>query len=78
MLKLKDPGLFKQQAYIAGEWVDADSGETVAVTNPATGALIGTVPMCGTRETVRAIEAADLAQKQWRDVPAKERAAILR
>ncbi len=78
MLKLKDPGLFKQQAYIAGEWVDADSGETVAVTNPATGAQIGTVPMCGTHETVRAIEAADLAQKQWRDVPAKERAAILR
>jgi succinate-semialdehyde dehydrogenase/glutarate-semialdehyde dehydrogenase len=34
--------------------------------------------MCGTAETVRAIEAADKAQKQWREVPAKERAAILR
>ncbi|MES3014960.1 MAG: NAD-dependent succinate-semialdehyde dehydrogenase [Pseudomonadota bacterium] len=78
MLNLKDPGLFKQQAYVAGVWVDADSGETVAVTNPATGEQIGTVPMCGTAETVRAIEAADIAQKQWRNVPAKERAAILR
>ena len=78
MLKLKDPSLFKQQACIAGAWVDADSGETVAVTNPATGEQLGTVPMCGTAETLRAIEAADVAQKAWRDVPAKERAAILR
>jgi succinate-semialdehyde dehydrogenase/glutarate-semialdehyde dehydrogenase len=78
MLKLKDPSLFKQQSYVAGAWVDADDGKTVAVTNPATGEQLGTVPMCGTAETVRAIEAADKAQKQWREVPAKERAAILR
>ncbi len=78
MLKLNDPTLFKQQALIAGEWVDADSGETTAVTNPATGELLGTAPMCGTAETVRAIAAADLAQRAWRDVPAKERATTLR
>jgi succinate-semialdehyde dehydrogenase/glutarate-semialdehyde dehydrogenase len=78
MLKLKDPGLFKQQAYIAGEWVNADDGGTVAVTNPANGKELGTVPMCGTDETARAIAAADLAQRAWRDVPAKERAAVLR
>ena len=78
MLKLTDPGLFRQQAYIAGAWVDADSGRTVAVSNPATGELLGTVPMCGTPETARAIAAADVAQRAWRDVPAKERAAILR
>jgi succinate-semialdehyde dehydrogenase / glutarate-semialdehyde dehydrogenase len=78
VLKLKDPTLFKQQAYIAGAWVDADDGKTVAVTNPATGEQLGTMPMCGTAETVRAIAAADKAQRVWRDVPAKERAAILR
>jgi len=78
MLKLKDPSLFKQQSYIAGAWADADDGKTVAVTNPATGEQLGTVPMCGTAETVRAIAAADKAQRIWRDVPAKERAAILR
>ena len=78
MLKLKDPSLFKQQAYVAGQWIDADSGKTVAVTNPANGEKIGTVPMCGTAETERAIAAADKAQKAWRDVPAKERAAVLR
>ena len=78
MLKLKDPSLFKQQSYIAGAWVDADDGKTVAVNNPATGEQLGTVPMCGTAETVRAIAAADRAQRLWRDVPAKERAVILR
>ncbi len=78
MLELKDPTLFKQQAYIAGQWVDADSGETIAVTNPATGEQLGTVPMCGTAETVRAIVAADKAQRVWRDVPAKQRSAVLR
>ena len=78
MLKLKDPSLFKQQAYVAGQWIDADDGKTVAVTNPATGEPLGTVPMCGTQETERAIAAADKAQKAWRDVSAKERATILR
>ena len=78
MLNLKDPTLLRQQAYVAGAWINADSGESVAVTNPATGEKIGTVPMCGTAETVRAIAAADVAQRQWAQVPAKERAAILR
>ncbi|CAN5771941.1 NADP-dependent succinate-semialdehyde dehydrogenase [soil metagenome] len=78
MLNLKDPSLLRQQCYIAGAWVDADDGKTVAVTNPATGETIGTVPMCGTAETVRAIAAAEVAQRAWRDVPAKERASILR
>ncbi len=78
MLKLKDPSLFKQQAYVAGQWIDADNSKTVAVTNPANGETIGTVPVCGTAETERAIAAADKAQKTWRDVSAKERAVILR
>jgi succinate-semialdehyde dehydrogenase/glutarate-semialdehyde dehydrogenase len=78
MMKLKDPSLFKQQCYIAGAWVHADDGKTVAVTNPATGEQLGSVPMCGAAETARAIAAADVAQRAWRDVPAKERAAILR
>lgn len=78
MLQLKDPSVFKQQAYVAGQWIDADNGKTVAVTNPANGAQIGTIPECGSKETERAIAAADQAQKLWRDVSAKQRAAILR
>ncbi len=78
MFKLKDPSLLRQQAYVAGAWIDADDGATIAVTNPATGEQIGIVPMCGTAETMRAIAAADVAQRAWRDVAAKDRAVILR
>jgi succinate-semialdehyde dehydrogenase/glutarate-semialdehyde dehydrogenase len=78
MLNLKDPSLLRQRAFVAGEWADADDRETAPVTNPANGKTIGTVPMCGARETERAIAAAEVAQRAWRDVPAKERSAILR
>ncbi|VWX56082.1 succinate-semialdehyde dehydrogenase I, NADP-dependent [Burkholderiales bacterium 8X] len=78
MLKLQDPSLLRMQAFLAGKWIDADSGQTVPVTDPATGETIGTVPMCGVTETVRAIEAAESAQKTWAARPAKERSAILR
>ena len=77
-LQLRDAKLFRQQNFIAGEWVGADSGKTVAVTNPASGETIGTVPVCGAAETLRAIAAADKAQQRWRDVPARERSAVLR
>ena len=78
MLNLKDPTLLRQQAYVAGEWIDADDGATVAVVNPASGQTLGTVPMCGTAETRRAIAAAQTAQRSWAQVSAKDRAAILR
>ncbi len=78
MLALQDPSLLRQQAFIAGAWAEADSGVTVAVTNPATGDILGTVPMCGTAETVRAIDAAETAQGPWARRPAQERAAVLR
>lgn len=78
MLTLKDPSLFKQQAYINGLWCDADSGEKIAVTNPATGEIIGHVPKMGAAETKRAIESANSAWKPWRTLLAKDRAGILR
>lgn len=78
MLNLKDPSLLRQQAYVAGEWINADDGATVAVVNPATGQTLGTVPMCGAAETRRAIAAAEVAQRAWAQVSAKERAATLR
>ncbi|WP_245559708.1 NAD-dependent succinate-semialdehyde dehydrogenase [Amorphus coralli] len=77
-LTLSDPSLFHTQAYIAGAWADADSGATIEVTDPATGATLGTIPDCGAAETTRAIEAANAAWPAWRAKPAKERAAILR
>ncbi|MBH3411899.1 MULTISPECIES: NADP-dependent succinate-semialdehyde dehydrogenase [Pseudomonas] len=77
-MQLKDAQLFRQQAFINGEWLDADSGQTIKVTNPATGEVIGTVPKMGTAETRRAIEAADKALPAWRALTAKERSAKLR
>ncbi|TFW29417.1 NADP-dependent succinate-semialdehyde dehydrogenase [Massilia horti] len=78
MLNLKDPSLLRQQAYIDGEWCDANEGATVTVSNPATGEKIGTVPDMGAQETRRAIDAAAAAWPAWRKKTAKERAAVLR
>jgi succinate-semialdehyde dehydrogenase / glutarate-semialdehyde dehydrogenase len=77
-LNLKDPKLFREQCYIDGAWVAADSKKTFAVDNPATGETIGSVPDMGAAETRRAIEAADKAWPAWRAKTAKERANILR
>jgi succinate-semialdehyde dehydrogenase/glutarate-semialdehyde dehydrogenase len=76
--ELRDPGLFRTRAYVDGSWIDADSGETFPVTNPATGDVIADVPRLGAAETRRAIEAARRAQPEWRAKTAKERAAVLR
>ncbi|WP_024302536.1 NAD-dependent succinate-semialdehyde dehydrogenase [Pseudogulbenkiania sp. MAI-1] len=78
MPPLKDPQLLRQQAYIDGAWVGADNGETLPVANPATGELIGTVPAMGAAETERAIAAAEVAQRAWRQQPGRARAAVLR
>ena len=77
-LPLKDAGLLCQQCYINGAWVNADSKKTIEVTNPATGAILGTVPNMGAAETRRAIAAADAAWPAWRAKTAKERANTLR
>ena len=78
MIQLSRTDLFKQQCYIDGQWLDADSGETMGVVNPATGKPLGTIPKMGAQETRRAIEAAAVAQQKWRVLSAKQRAVILR
>jgi len=77
-IQISDQSLLKTRAYINGEWVDADSGATVPVTNPANGEVIAEVAKCSTAETRRAIEAAETAFPEWRKRTAKERAACLR
>ncbi|MGE8357044.1 MAG: NADP-dependent succinate-semialdehyde dehydrogenase [Microvirgula sp.] len=78
MLNLKDPGLLRQQCYVNGQWLDADNGETLPVTNPATGEVVARVPRMGAAETRRALEAANAAWPAWKKKTAKERAGILR
>ena len=77
-LSLSDPSLLKSQAYINGQWVDADNGATFPVTNPANGELIVEVAKVGAAETARAIAAADAAMQSWKKQSAKARAAIIR
>ncbi|MEQ9345903.1 MAG: NAD-dependent succinate-semialdehyde dehydrogenase [Thalassospira sp.] len=77
MVSLKDPSLFTQQAYVGGEWVDAPDGKTEQVTNPATGDVIGTVPVLGRDAVAHAIAVAEKAQKLWKKRTAKERSVIL-
>ncbi|NGZ85163.1 NAD-dependent succinate-semialdehyde dehydrogenase [Duganella aceris] len=74
--KLQDPTLLRQQCYIDGAWLD--SGATLEVSDPASGAPLGTIPDMGAEETARAITAANLAWPAWRKKTAKERAALLR
>ncbi|HBD32341.1 MAG TPA: succinate-semialdehyde dehydrogenase (NADP(+)), partial [Cupriavidus sp.] len=77
-MQLKDPSLFKQLAYVDGQWIGADSGATFDVTDPATGEVIARVADLGAAETTRAVAAAEVAQKAWAAKTGKERANILR
>jgi len=77
-MELKDSSLFHDKCYIGGAWLDADSGESIPVNNPATGETLGTIPKMGAAETARAIEAANAAMPAWRAKTAKERSVILR
>jgi len=77
-MQLSDKKLLKTKAYINGEWLDGDGGDTFAVTDPATGDSIAEVASCGTAETRRAIEAAEAAMLTWRKRSVKDRAGILR
>jgi len=77
-LKINNTALFRQQCYINGEWVNADTKAAFTVANPADGSHLGTVPNMGAAETRRAIEAAHAAWPAWRAKTAKQRAVILR
>ncbi len=77
-LQLQDPSLLKNQAYINGQWVDADNGASVPVYNPATNEQITQIASVGADETRRAIVSAEQSMQSWKVKPAKERSAVLR
>lgn len=77
-LKIKDPALLREAAFINGEWCAADNDEKIRILNPANGSLVGEVPIMRAAETKRAIEAAAKAQPLWARKTAKERSVILR
>jgi succinate-semialdehyde dehydrogenase/glutarate-semialdehyde dehydrogenase len=76
--KLSDPALLETRAYVAGEWIAADSGATFDVINPADGSVIAQVAQTGRSEAARAIAAADIAGKTWAARTGKDRCNVLR
>jgi len=77
-LNLRDEALFKQKAYVGGQWLDAQDGATSAVVNPANGETIGSVPALTSADARAAIDSAAAAFIKWRALTAKARGAILR
>lgn len=76
--KLNDQSLFKQQAYVNGQWIDAKSGKTFSITNPANGKDIGTMPEMNKDDTQAAIDAAAKAFVSFRKTTGRERSRMLR
>jgi succinate-semialdehyde dehydrogenase/glutarate-semialdehyde dehydrogenase len=74
---LTDPSLLKTQAYINGQWVDAENGSTFDVVNPANGQVIAQVANVGAEQTKQAINDAQSAMKEWQGLAAKQRCDIL-
>ena len=77
-MQLNNPSLLKQQSYIDGVWVDAEDQKSFAVTNPATGESIATVPSVSAAQVEQAVLAAETALKTWKLTTSKERSALLR
>jgi succinate-semialdehyde dehydrogenase/glutarate-semialdehyde dehydrogenase len=75
---ISDQQLWREAGYIDGRWQDADNSARIDVINPATGAIVGSVPDMGAAETTRAIAAAERALPAWRSALAKERGRVLR
>src|SRR5437764_3467414 len=62
---------------VGGKWVDAASGETMEVVNPATGEPVAEVPRGGVEDVDRAVAAASAALPAWLDSTPKERSELL-
>lgn len=66
------------QAFIAGEWRPAETGQVFDVSDPATSDVIAQVADCSGADAQAAVDAAHEAQAEWASKPAGERSAILR
>lgn len=76
--RLSDPSLLTDRAYLAGDWIHADSGKAFPVDNPSTGDILISVPDMGRAEAARAIDAAHAAQKSWAKLTGAARGKLLR
>lgn len=77
-MQLNEMALFHQQAFVAGQWCDADNQQTSDIYNPATQDVIGTVPNMGKAEAERAIQVAVAGWAAWKNRTAKDRSTVLK
>ncbi len=75
---LKDPSLFKEEAFINGKWVKSSSGKTFPINNPATNEIIAQVTNLDATDAEKAIAAANEAFPKWKGITGKERAGLMR
>ena len=75
-MNIKNKSLLINKCYVNGAWVSSD--KKIKVINPASGDLIAEVPNFGKKETINAIDAAELAFKSWSKFTAHERSKILK
>lgn len=76
---LKNPDLLVSAALVGDSWVEkASNGKSFDVLNPSTGEVITSLPDLGVEEARKAIDAAEIAQKDWAQKTGKERSAVLR
>lgn len=76
-MKLDDPRLFRQYAYIGGKWTSGEQGREERVVNPANGEVIGRIPLLEPHQIKDCVDAAEEAFVNWRALRADERAERL-
>ncbi|MEM9260378.1 MAG: NAD-dependent succinate-semialdehyde dehydrogenase [Bacteroidota bacterium] len=77
-MQLQRPDLLRTQAYFAGKWVAAPSGNTFAVRNPYDNSLLAEVADLDASATKAAISAAEKAFTSWKQQTAATRSKLLR
>ncbi|WP_300400257.1 NAD-dependent succinate-semialdehyde dehydrogenase [uncultured Nocardioides sp.] len=68
----------QRRLWVAGEWRDAEGGDTFEVVDPADGQLLARVADGSVTDAVEALDAAVAAQADWAATPPRERGEILR
>ncbi|MDP1317415.1 NAD-dependent succinate-semialdehyde dehydrogenase [Acinetobacter lwoffii] len=77
MSVLQNNSLFQQNAFIDGNWIEAQDQHRIEVTNPANEELIGSIPNMGQAEAIQAVESSHQALQSWRALTAQARADLL-
>ncbi len=75
---MKNRDIKHYQLFINGQWVNAQSGSIDHIYNPANESLVGTIQNATSAEAILALRAASEAQREWRLLPARSRADLLR